>query len=86
MKNNKKYFLIIGVLFTSMVMIGVCDKFLVDKVAERVIRKLQKQYSPSPYGPGFDPDKLDLEKIKTVPLKTKYEGSWEDSWENIRKG
>lgn len=42
----------------------VCNKIIVDKVADRVIQKLQKDYSPSPFAPGFDPDKIDINKIK----------------------
>jgi len=34
-----------------------------DKIAETVIEKLQKDYCPSPYGPGIDPDKIDLDKF-----------------------
>ncbi len=40
------------------------NKIIVDKVADRVIQKLQREYSPSPFAPGFDPDKIDLNKIK----------------------
>jgi hypothetical protein len=39
-------------------------KIIIDKVADRVIHKLQKEYSPSPFSPGFDPDKIDINKIK----------------------
>lgn len=100
MKNNKKYFVEIGLLCTFMVVIAIGNRLLVDKITEKVIQKLQKKYSPSPYGPGFDPDKLDLEKIKNLPVKpvqekvvppkavpqkTQYEESWEDRWENSRK-
>ena len=35
-----------------------------EKIADVVVKKLQKEYSPSPYGPGINPDKIDLEKIK----------------------
>ena len=42
----------------------VCNKIIVDKVADRVIQKLQREYSPSPFSPGFDPDKIDINKIK----------------------
>ena len=37
---------------------------IVAKVADRVIHKLQRDYSPSPYGPGINPDKIDMDKIK----------------------
>lgn len=42
----------------------VSKDFIVDKIADRVVLKLQKSYSPSPYGPGLDPDKIDAEAIK----------------------
>jgi len=35
-----------------------------ENIADIVIKKLQKEYSPSPYGPGIDPDKIDMDKIK----------------------
>jgi hypothetical protein len=37
--------------------------FFVDKVSDRVIQKLKQDYSPSPYGPTIDPDKIDLNKV-----------------------
>lgn len=40
------------------------SKFLLNKVADKVIEKLQKEYSPSPYGPGFDPDKVSPDAFK----------------------
>ena len=40
------------------------NKVIIDKVADRVIQKLQREYSPSPFAPGFDPDKIDVDKIK----------------------
>jgi len=43
-----------------LVVVGLSKDYLIDKLADRVIEKLQKPYSPSPYGPGVDPDKLDV--------------------------
>ena len=40
----------------------VKDK-LVDAVASRVEERILQKYSPSPYGPGFDPDKIDSQKF-----------------------
>jgi hypothetical protein len=40
------------------------NKIVIDKVADRVIQKLQREYSPSPFAPGFDPDKIDVNKIR----------------------
>lgn len=33
-------------------------KLVVNKAADEVIERLRQDYSPSPYGPGLDPDKL----------------------------
>lgn len=61
MKNNNKKILI--TLTISLIFVLFAGNTMVDKIVNRVIQKLQKEYSPSPYGPGFDPDKLDIEKL-----------------------
>lgn len=48
--------------------------YVVDKIADKVIEKLQKDYSPSPYGPGLDPDKIDPHAIS--------KGN-QDNWDNV---
>lgn len=42
----------------------IFKNILVNKVADQVVSKLMKEYSPSPYGPTIDPDKIDYEKVK----------------------
>jgi hypothetical protein len=63
LKNNKMLWILIGVTIFN---IGafIAGKIVIDKAADRVIQKLQKDYSPSPYGPGFDPDKVSPEGFK----------------------
>lgn len=61
--NNKFLWVIIG-LTVVMLLVGVGGKFVINKISDKVIQKLQKEYSPSPYGPGVDPDKLDVEKLR----------------------
>lgn len=55
-KNNN----ILAVVITFAVVLGLAfgGDFVVNKVADRVIEKLQRDYSPGPYHPGFDPDKV----------------------------
>lgn len=65
MTNNKLVYVFVA-LTVLLLVFGLGTKVFVDKVADRVIYKLQKDYSPSPYGPGIDPDKIDISKIKTV--------------------
>ena len=42
----------------------LASKVVINKTADKVIEKLQKEYSPSPYGPGLDPDKVNPEALK----------------------
>lgn len=83
--NNILLWVVIG-LTVLMVGIGFGGKFLVDKVADKVIQKLQKDYSPSPYGPGIDPDKLDLDRLKkaspTKVIQPQEKNGWELDWGN----
>ena len=94
MNNNNKLLWVVIILTVLMIVVGIGSKVLVDKVADRVIQKLQKEYSPSPYGPGIDPDKLDPEKLRKglgnpqpSPKTTSspVKASWNNDWENQRK-
>jgi hypothetical protein len=64
MNNNKLVYLFVA-LTVLLLVFGIGTKVFVEKVADRVIYKLQKDYSPSPYGPGIHPDKIDLDKVKS---------------------
>jgi hypothetical protein len=80
---KKMFWLVLGLTAVLFAMNLFSDK-LVDKAVERhyseiadeVVKKLQKEYCPSPYGPGIDPDKIDINKF--IPLST-VEG-WEKTW------
>ncbi len=61
---ENKLFLPLVTLIGLFVILLFGNKIIIDKVADRVIQKLQREYSPSPYAPGFDPDKIDINKIK----------------------
>jgi hypothetical protein len=58
--NNNKILITLAI---SSLFILFAGNIMVDKIVNRVIQKLQKEYSPSPYGTGFDPDKIDIEKL-----------------------
>jgi hypothetical protein len=66
--NNKLVWVVVG-LVVVLLAVGFGGKFVIDRIADKVIQKLQKEYSPSPYGPGFDPDKVDAEKLRPQPTK-----------------
>jgi hypothetical protein len=57
---NNKALIIVGVSLVAVLILSVGFNILVDAVSDRVIHKIYKEYSPSPYGPGVDPDRLDV--------------------------
>lgn len=70
LKNNK----ILGILVVVTIFnIGafIIGHIIVEKTTERVLQRLKKEYSPSPYGPGYDPDKLRPEIFNSPKLNSK---------------
>ena len=91
---NKLFWLCIG-LFGFNMFFFVAEKVVVDKVADEVIERLESEYSPSPYGPGFDPDVVEPEAIrqqklsnglkKNGPITEILEATeWSENWEHDR--
>lgn len=61
------------VIFAALnVMTLVVGPVIIDRTADAVIDKLEKDYSPSPYGPGFDPDKVSPEDLSRRALLEDY--------------
>jgi hypothetical protein len=81
--NKKLFWLVVG-LAMFLFFLNIFSDKIVDKIVERhykeiadeVVKKLQKEYCPSPYGPGIDPDKIDINKF--VPISS-VEG-WDAAW------
>lgn len=69
-KSNNLFWILAAVI-TFNVVGFLAYTVIVNKVEERILQKLQKEYSPSPYGPGFDPDIVNPEGFKTS--KTYFE-------------
>lgn len=61
---ESKFFVPVATLGGVLLLFALFNRVIVDKVAERVVQKLQRDYTPSPFAPGFDPDKIDMSKIK----------------------
>lgn len=70
---NNKFLLVVVGLFVCLLLTYKGRYGLIDTVANQVIQKVQKDYSPSPYGPGFDPDKVDVIKMGEAKPST---GDW----------
>ena len=62
MENNKVIVIILAIVFVIMVnIIGfkIEERVLETRVTQRVMDQLKRTYTPGPYSPGFDPDKVD---------------------------
>lgn len=68
-------FLIIFTLTFSNKIINIAIQNHYNEIADAMIKKLQKEYSPSPYGPGIDPDKVDIDAM-LVPKTDEWEAVW----------
>jgi hypothetical protein len=62
-KNNKWVWIIVGVTIFNVVLFGMSE-LIVRRTTNKVIERLQKEYSPSPYGPGIDPDKVNPDAFR----------------------
>ena len=91
MDSLKKNKLVVFVLLLTFINVGffVGKDIIINKIADRVIEKL-KRYSPYPYGPAFDPDKISPQsfnkmedKIVDFPQDGKNV-SWRENWERER--
>jgi hypothetical protein len=67
MKLNNVLFYTFVSLTVLLLVFGLGVTVLVEKVSDRVIQKLKQDYTPSPYGPTIDPDKVDLNKVTIEP-------------------
>jgi hypothetical protein len=64
---NKLFWIVVAITMFNIGVFAV-GKLVVNKAADEVIERLEKEYSPSPYGPGFDPDKVDPEVLRNQRL------------------
>jgi len=95
LKKNKLFW--VAIIFAVLNFGGFfVSKFVISKTTDKVIEKLQKEYSPSPYGPGLDPDKVDPESLKNQKVYfelrknenqdvvTNQNVIWRQDWEQDR--
>jgi len=59
----KNWMIGVGVFVLLLIGVIIFRERIEDRIAERTLEKMQHQmhkpYSPSPFGPGYDPDKMD---------------------------
>lgn len=63
LKNNKLVWIVLGFFLLNLTVFGL-SKFIIEKTTKEVIQKLKQEYSPSPYGPSFDPDKVSPDHMR----------------------
>lgn len=68
------FLIVFTVLFSNKIVNLTIEKHY-DQIAEAVVKKLQKEYSPSPYGPGIDADKIDVDAM-LKPKTTEWDQAW----------
>lgn len=64
-KSNQKFLVGVTLATLGLFALKFLDKVLLDKMSDRVAEKLIQEYSPSPYGPSVDPDKIDMDKLSS---------------------
>lgn len=62
-KGNQNFLVAVLMATFGLLSIKFVDKVLLEKMSNRVVEKLIQEYSPSPYGPSVDPDKIDANKL-----------------------
>ena len=86
---NSKLSVVIAVVL-GIVMIFLGGKVLKDKIAKQVIEEFRRGYTPGPYQPGFDPDKVNPNAFTQPPVTKPAHGempspkSWNEMWEAQR--
>jgi len=68
MKLNNVLFYAFLALTAVLLVFSLGVGVFVEKVSDRVVQKLKQEYTPSPYGPTIDPDKVDLNKVTITPI------------------
>lgn len=62
---------------------------IVEKVVDKVLERIEKKYSPSPYGPGLNPDILKYHSSRSYEHDGKpviiNNADWLDKWESSRR-
>ena len=66
---KNKLFIVVVALTCVNLLFFVGGKLIVNKAADQVIERLERSYSPSPYGPGLDPDKVNPQALEATSPK-----------------
>lgn len=86
MSNNKLLvsLAVVACVFAGSLLSFGFYKIVVSGATKAVINNLQKSYSPSPYSPGFDPDKVNPDALRQ-PSKELYNATYVDQPRSFRE-
>lgn len=59
MQENKNLLMATIGLFLILIAVFLGKDLLIQKITKEVVEELKREYTPGPYAPGFDPDKVD---------------------------
>lgn len=65
-------------LFAALVLTLLLNNLLVDKITNRVMDELKRSYTPGPYDPGFDPDKVNPNYFREPELSKVQVPTWQN--------
>ena len=66
--NNLNPFAKIGIVFAlAVAAMFAFDKIYTKKITESVVKELRNTYTPGPYQPGFNPDKVNPNAFRQPP-------------------
>jgi hypothetical protein len=55
---NKNYLALITAVVSIIFGVVLVNNLMIDKITNKVIDQLKREYTPGPYDPGFDPGKV----------------------------
>lgn len=68
---QNKNLLIAAAAVTSVLFLSVLAKnYLVENITRNVMQELKRSYTPGPYDPGFDPDKVNPNSFRQSEFST----------------
>ncbi len=86
---ENKLIWVAGAISIALLFVSLAGPVIVDRITDKVVERLMKDYSPGPYFPGIDPDKVNpnIWRDKTVNKAIRFEpeSNWESQWEEQRQ-
>jgi hypothetical protein len=66
MQENKSLIIVASSLFVVLVALFFGKDLFIKKITKSVVEELKREYAPGPYSPGFDPDKVDPNLLRSL--------------------